>query len=144
MKRYAAIRHDVAGTVVVGTDLSEAAAREAVVQDRVELPWPEEFQHVAEDQPELPVQAVVAFGATGQRIPVYGVDYSILELPEDESTTTWLRVLATKSPLLKLVCVRDGQFRVEIFPNEGQHRGRPHCKVTYGNGLSGRAGERCA
>lgn len=26
------------------------------------------------------------------------------------------------------------QFKVEIFPNEGQHRGRPHCKITTDKG----------
>lgn len=26
------------------------------------------------------------------------------------------------------------EFKVEIFPNEGKHRGRPHCKVTTDKG----------
>ncbi len=26
------------------------------------------------------------------------------------------------------------QFKVEIFPNESQHRGRPHCRVTTDKG----------
>jgi hypothetical protein len=25
-------------------------------------------------------------------------------------------------------------FKIEVFPNEGQHRGRPHCKVTTDKG----------
>jgi hypothetical protein len=26
------------------------------------------------------------------------------------------------------------QFKIEVFPNEGKHRGRPHCRVTTDKG----------
>lgn len=71
---------------------------------------------------------------------VYSRRYTVEELPEvqldQEGGGPWLldirgnRVTRISSELR--VALPTSKLRFEIWPNESQHRGRPHCKVSCG------------
>lgn len=62
---------------------------------------------------------------------IYGRDYRVEELPDDPTALDEFYSTRLANPkLLKLVFRVPGKLRVEIWPNESQHRGRPHCRVS--------------
>lgn len=62
---------------------------------------------------------------------VYGRTYRVDELPDDPVALDEFYDARMVSPrLLKLVFRTPGKLRIEIWPNESQHRGRPHCRVS--------------
>lgn len=68
-----------------------------------------------------------------EEVTLCGRTYRIEELPDDPAVLDefWTVRLASPS-LIKLVCRLPGKLRYEFWPNESQHRGRPHCKVSSG------------
>ena len=68
-----------------------------------------------------------------EEVTLCGRAYRIEELPDDPTALDefWTVRLASPS-LIKLVCRLPGKLRYEFWPNESQHRGRPHCKVSSG------------
>lgn len=71
-------------------------------------------------------------GLPKQVTPVGGHTYLIEELPDDPvALDEFHKVRFTNPKLVKFVCRGlPGKLRYEIWPNESQHRGEPHCKVS--------------
>lgn len=62
---------------------------------------------------------------------IYGRSYRVEELPDDPiALDEFYDVRLTSPKLLKLVYRVPGRLRIEIWPDESKHRGRPHCRVS--------------
>ena len=62
---------------------------------------------------------------------IYDRTYRIEELPDDPIALAEFYNARLLSPkLLKFVYRVPGKLRIEIWPNESQHRGLPHCRVS--------------
>lgn len=60
-----------------------------------------------------------------------GRTYRVEELPDDSlALDEFYNAKLSEPKLLKLVYRTPGKLRIEIWPNESQHRGRPHCRVS--------------
>lgn len=76
-----------------------------------------------------------AMGLSGpnprEQVTLRGRTYRVEELPDDPVALDEFYNARFLSPkLLKLVYRVPGKLRIEIWPNESQHRGRPHCRVS--------------
>ena len=57
--------------------------------------------------------------------------YRVERLPDDPAAhDEFYRFRFGHPNLIKLLCRLPGKLRYEIWPNESQHRGRPHCKAS--------------
>jgi hypothetical protein len=133
-----AIRHKPDGPVIIGTKPPLDDLFDVVIRDRLTLPWGDEYSHIEPADREDAVRAFVVMDGLAEPRPVYGPVYQIIDLPAGVSLAKWAMEWpgTVESGLLRVLCAREGQFRVEIYPNEGKHRGRPHCKVTYGKSVA--------
>lgn len=67
-----------------------------------------------------------------EQVTIYDRVYRVEELPDVGAALDEFLADRLGSPnLLRLVIRLPGKLRYEIWPNESQHRGRPHCKVSY-------------
>jgi hypothetical protein len=137
-RTWVTIRYDQDGVVIIGTAATPEAAAECAAEDRVALPW-DDYPHISSADREIAARAVVVLGGLSEPRNVFGRDYQVVELPDDLTPAQWVREWRGPT-VLHIVCAREGQLRVEIYPNEGQHRGRPHCKVTYARRVAGSFG----
>lgn len=135
MQRYIVSHLDDAGVMVL-SEWAEASEVPAIVLDDL-LRSPAKAD-IAEAEREILFNAVVAL--TGLPFPPFPLSttlfdrvYRIEELPDDHTgAIEFLKSRFASPELLGLVVRIPGKFRCDIWPNESQHRGRPHCRVSHG------------
>lgn len=117
------LAHDTSSEEVFGTIVSDALAADIL---------PEHDQDTREAAVEM-VARIQGFERPRENADgkIYGRAYRVEELPDDPVALDEFcnaRLLSPK--LLKFVYRARGKLRIEIWPNESQHRGRPHCRVS--------------
>lgn len=76
-----------------------------------------------------------AMGLSGphprEQVTLRGRNYRVEELPDDPiALDEFYNARLIDLKLLRLVFRTPGKLRIEIWPNESQHRGLPHCRVS--------------
>ena len=116
------------------TVIADAATAEEITDTIVgDLMASDVRRDLPDEDREDAFRAFVAMTGPDEQIEIFGRTYRIEELPDDPAALDefWTVRLASPS-LIKLVCRLPGKLRYEFWPNESQHRGRPHCKVSSG------------
>lgn len=135
--RSVAIRHDPDEPTIIGSAPPSEDLYDDVVKDRLNLPWSDKYKHIEEGDRQHAVRARIVLTGLGEPEDVYGATYQIIDLPDEVSLADWAAQWPSGGATLRVLGAFKGQFRAEIYPNEGKHRGQPHCKVTYARSLSG-------
>ena len=121
------------------TILSHGAETDEVIEIVVDdLMTSEALKEVAEceDDRRLGLIGLAALcGLQPPRLPeqirIESRNYRIEELPDDPVALDEFYTAKLLSPkLLKFIYRVPGKLRIEIWPNESQHRGLPHCRVS--------------
>jgi hypothetical protein len=129
------------GERIIAIDAKHHEVTDIVIADALNIPSdelePEIIRNIStEDRAAAITAAVTLQGSALGRLPasikVYGQVYEIDELPEEPEGLLCLLRSRAASGLLHLNCSLPGPLKFEIWPNERTHRGRPHCRVTYG------------
>lgn len=136
--RYVVTRLDDGGETILA-DAAEADEVFEVVVDDV-LTSNALADNAAQDRKQAIEMAAIMKGLQNPPFPkeatVFQHQYRIEELPDDPAVLDeFYRSRFRRPNFMHLVCRLPGKLRYEIWPNESQHRGRPHCKVSY-NGES--------